>query len=84
MWRADLPELRHLANGPGAGLRSRLRLLENGRWLCFANAHRPAVAALGRGRYQHWEDALLFSSSDNGDPNADGREYAYFLDDTDA
>lgn len=80
MWRADLPHLRDRANGPGNGLRSRLRLLEDDRRLRFANAHRPAVALLGDGRYQHWEDGLLFSASDSGDPNTNGRTYAWFLD----
>jgi hypothetical protein len=30
----------------------------------------------GAGRYSHWGDTLYFSTSDNTDPNRNGRAYA--------
>jgi hypothetical protein len=53
--------------------RSPLRLLEDGKPLGPAHAmHRQD----GKGRYSHWSgNALLFSTSDNSDPNRNGREY---------
>jgi lysophospholipase L1-like esterase len=34
------------------------------------------VATRGEGAYLQWENALCFSTSDNSDPNANGRRYA--------
>jgi hypothetical protein len=34
------------------------------------------IEAIGRGRYSHWKDlGLLLSTSDNTDPNKNGRAY---------
>lgn len=63
---------------------SRLRLLEDGSWLSFANAPHAAIAAEGKGRYSSWYGTLYFSTSDNTDPNKNGREYTYFMDQDDA
>lgn len=80
VYKARLPHLRHEANTTGFPLRSRLRVLENGNWLPFANAPLPALRAYAHGRYQHWEDQLYFSAPDNSDPNTNGRTYTYFID----
>lgn len=58
----------------------RLRLMENGRWLAFANSLREAVAVFGAGRYILFEGQLYFSSSDNTNPNTNGRTYTWFID----
>ena len=58
----------------------RLRLRENDQWLAFANAPREAVSAFGAGRYILLDNTLYFSSSDNTDPNTNGRTYTWFID----
>ena len=39
------------------------------------------VPKLGRGRFSHWVTYVLFSASDNSDPNTNGREYVAVLPD---
>jgi len=59
----------------GEPTRSRLQVLEDG--VSIGPAHTPHsdIAEEGKGRYSHWEDGLLFSTSDNSDPRTNGREY---------
>ncbi len=60
--------------------RSGLRLTENGAPLATAHAPQPAIEQLGRGRYLHLRRTeLYFASSDNTDPRANGRRYAFEL-----
>ena len=33
------------------------------------------IRSIGRGQFSHFEDTLLFSASDNSDPNTNGRSY---------
>jgi len=33
------------------------------------------IAKQGSGRYSHWGNSLVFSASDNSDPNTNGRSY---------
>lgn len=54
---------------------SKLHLYENGRALGPAHAARGDISALGAGRYAHWDDHLVFSTSDNSDPRSNGRNY---------
>ncbi|MBF0515540.1 MAG: hypothetical protein HQK97_00280 [Nitrospirae bacterium] len=54
---------------------SRAMLMEDGRPLRRANAGLDAVAYVGGGRYNVSHDELLFSSSDNSDPERNGRKY---------
>ncbi len=35
------------------------------------------IRRLGRGRYDHWGNALYFSASDNSDPRLNGRTYSW-------
>ena len=41
-------------------------------------AHSPIqmIGQLGRGMFSHWDGVLYFSSTDNSDPNANGRRYS--------
>jgi SAM-dependent methyltransferase len=55
--------------------RSRLMLYEDGAPLGLAHALHAHIEAYGGGRYSHWNDTLIFSTSDNSDPNAPGRRY---------
>lgn len=58
------------------GQHSRLVLLEDGVPLGPAHAVHDAVRGTGRGAYSHWLGGLVFSSSDNSDPNRNGRRYS--------
>ncbi|MGY3343499.1 hypothetical protein ACVI1I_002712 [Bradyrhizobium sp. USDA 4459] len=65
---------------PADPRRATLELTENGRALGPAHTPQSEVAAMGGGRYiflQTGEDppALVFSASDNSDPNTNGRVY---------
>jgi hypothetical protein len=55
--------------------RSPLLLYENGRLLGPAHSSIADVGRLGMGRYVHSNLGLVFSASDNTDPNVNGRHY---------
>lgn len=54
---------------------SRLRILEDDRPLPHPHAIHAEIRALGLGRYSHWGECIHFASSDNSDPNTNGRRY---------
>lgn len=74
-WVVPLPHLSDLADLPEMPRRSSLRMFEDGRPLMFAHAPLVSIQKVGEGRYSHWEDKLYFSTSDNSDPNTNGRRY---------
>lgn len=55
---------------------SSLLLLENGRPLGPPHGQHQDIRETGRGRYSHWGDLLLFSTSDNSDPRSNARVYS--------
>lgn len=55
--------------------RSPVRIYENGRALAPAHSHFKDIREFGAGRFSHWGNSLVFSSSDNSDPNVNGRTY---------
>ena len=59
--------------------RSPLVLLEDDRPLGPAHAAPHEVVAEGGGRWYHWYNAVVFSSSDNSDPRTNGRRYGFVL-----
>src|SRR6185437_6658743 len=68
------------------GHRASLRLYENGVRLGPANASASDIENKGQGRYRYVQAnmgrILIFSTSDNSDPNTNGR--TYFVDDPQA
>jgi MoaA/NifB/PqqE/SkfB family radical SAM enzyme len=62
---------------PENRLRSTLRLFEDGVPLLDAHHFHQTVAKYGGGRYSHWEDELVFSTTDNSNPNTNGRTYTF-------
>lgn len=52
---------------------------EDGKPLGPAQATHGDIRHEGSGRYSHWMDQLYFSTSDNSDPNTNGREYKYVV-----
>ena len=61
-------------------LRSKLILFEDGNPLRRGHEHHDIIAGTGRGAYCHWERYLFFSTSDNTDPNKNGRSYSIAID----
>jgi hypothetical protein len=59
--------------------RSPLRLFENGRPLGPGHALHFYIRGAGKGAFSHWRNQLLFSTSDNSDPNSNGRTYSFDL-----
>jgi hypothetical protein len=57
------------------GLQSTLEVLEDGRPLPFPHALHDDVRTEGRGRYSHWFNGVLLSTSDDSDPRTNGRTY---------
>src|ERR1700738_336344 len=55
--------------------RSALALFEDGRLLGPAHVSHADIRGLGAGRYSHWSNYILFSTSDNSDPRTNGRRY---------
>jgi hypothetical protein len=55
--------------------RSQLQLLESGIPLGPPHALHDDIRRSGEGRYSHWGETLFFSTSDNSDPNTNGRTY---------
>ncbi len=61
-------------------LRSKLVVFEDGVPLRRGHEHHGTIAGTGRGAYSHWHRYLVFSTSDNTDPNKNGRVYSFAVD----
>lgn len=71
-----LTALERRCDDVGHPQRSPLQLHEDGKPLGPAHAIHHSVAEDGAGRYSHWTgNTLIFSASDNSDPNTNGRDY---------
>jgi hypothetical protein len=75
-WVVSLPQYAGWADTRGQQQRSPLMVYENGRALGPAHAIHDSLRNMGQGRLSHWGDKLYFSTSDNSDPNTNGRHYA--------
>lgn len=76
MWQARLSE-KAIADG------ARLTILEDDVPLGYRNASTEGIARFGEGRYSHSGNIAYFASSDNSNPNENGRKYSFFFDFTD-
>jgi 2-polyprenyl-3-methyl-5-hydroxy-6-metoxy-1,4-benzoquinol methylase len=54
---------------------ARTWVYEDGRSLGPAHSAHTLISEAGGGPFSHWADTLVFSSSDNSDPTANGRRY---------
>jgi hypothetical protein len=61
----------------GEPSRSTLILCEDERRLGPAHISHGDIRDKGLGRYSHWGVDMIFSTSDNSDPNSNHRRYAY-------
>jgi hypothetical protein len=73
---AKIPEYRSQANDQSDLKRSRLVVYENGKRLGPNHAPFDTIRQVGKGHYNHWQDVLFFSASDNTDPRTNGRVYS--------
>lgn len=71
----DLPRLETQADDMEDPRRSRLMVYEDGAPIGFAHQTHADIIAHGGGRYSHWRGQLMFSATDNTDPNHNGRQY---------
>jgi hypothetical protein len=71
---SSMPQLSGFADTV-ALYRSPAIVYENDRPLGPAHSLHGQIAALGGGRFSHWEGVIAFSSSDNTNPNSNGRKY---------
>jgi hypothetical protein len=68
--------LRGLADTPDAPERSPAMLYEDGKPLGPPHSVHADIWKFGLGRFSHWSNTgFIFSSSDNSDPNLNGRKY---------
>jgi hypothetical protein len=73
---AALPKLDSLGDSQDAVTRSNLLVCENNNVLGPMHSAHPEIAKEGHGRYSHWINSLIFPSSDNTNPNTNGRTYS--------
>jgi hypothetical protein len=60
----------------GAPSRSSVALFEDGKPLGPSHSLHALIRERGAGRYSHWGNSIVFSSSDGGDPRSNGRVYS--------
>jgi FkbM family methyltransferase len=74
-WVVMLPDLVNSADNLEDPIRSPLLLFEDDKQLELSHSPHKDICKRGRGRFSHWVDSLYFSTSDNSDPNTNGRTY---------
>jgi len=74
-YEAALPDLTPFSDGPGVPNQSSLRLYEDGQLLGPAHSVHQNIRTLGAGSFSHWGGVVIFSASDNSDPNTNGHSY---------
>lgn len=72
---AQIPALQMLADNPDYPNRSPFVLCEDVTPLVYSHSSHAMVRTIGAGTYSHWTTYLLFTASDNSDPNKNGRKY---------
>lgn len=80
VWRTDIPEFSALADTPAEPRRSTLLMWENDVPLAYPHCGYANIAQYGAGRYRHWQDSVYFTTSDNTNPNLNGKQYAFTVD----
>jgi hypothetical protein len=74
-YSAKLPELADQSDSSDYPQRSAITVCEGGRRLGAPHALHADIVKLGESRFSHWGHLIYFSSSDNSDPNTNGRNY---------
>jgi SAM-dependent methyltransferase len=76
-YAAAVPDLEYEADTSVAPRRSELMMYEGTRMLGLGHALHNHIADCGKGRFSHWEKDIIFSATDNSNPNTNGRTYFY-------
>jgi GDSL-like Lipase/Acylhydrolase family len=78
-WAASLPSeiFNWWGDSQSQPENSYLILYENGKPLGPAHSLHESIYNQGLGRFSHWGGKLYFSTSDNSDPNVNGRKYSF-------
>jgi SAM-dependent methyltransferase len=76
-YSTPLPQLASQADSVSDQHRSNLMVYEDGQPLGLRHSLHDDIRKYGKGRFSHWDANLYFSSTDNSDPNTNGRTYAY-------
>src|SRR5262245_14288735 len=74
-YKSSIPELSHLSDTTEKGTYSRAIICEGDHQIGPAHTQWVEITQRGFGRFSHYNDAVVFSSSDNTDPNSNGRQY---------
>jgi hypothetical protein len=75
MFGVEIADLAPLADDVAPVNNSPVILFEDKRQLPHPHSLHVDIHALGAGRFSHWKDEMLFSTSDNSDPRTNGRQY---------
>src|SRR4051794_10548732 len=70
---ASVPALTGSSDSGDTPSRSNILVCENNRALGPPHSLHAEIGAKGGGRFSHWGAGIVFSSTDNSDPNANGR-----------
>ena len=74
-WSVSLPEFESDCDSCEFLRRSPLIMFEDKYRLTINHASHEHIITPGRGLYSHWGKDLLFSTTDNSDPNTNGKSY---------
>lgn len=72
---SEIPKYSDISDHDGSWYRSPMMVFEDGIFLGFPHAGKKDICQRGEGRYSHRGETLLFSASDNSNPNHNGRSY---------
>ena len=75
----EIPTLKDKANSRLNGRRSYLRFFENDVESSFPNSDVSHIKHSGNFKFNHCDNYLYFSSSDNSDPRSNGKSYKYMI-----
>jgi hypothetical protein len=74
-YKAALPSLASLSDSNANLFHSPALLCEDNEILGPPHTFHAEIVKIGFGRFSHFGDSVVFSSSDNSDPNSNGRQY---------
>jgi hypothetical protein len=72
---AEIPQFRDSSDTADLPSVSKLVLCEDGNPLGPPHSNHDEIRQKGSGRYSHWDTEVVFSTSDNSNPNTNGRSY---------
>ena len=75
MWEVELKSHETIADNNAEPRRSPIILFENEIPIWKNHSLHDDISKLGQGRYSHWNSYLCFSTTDNSDPNTNGKKY---------